>query len=147
MKTRIYKYSDGTEIIVYRNRKGTRIEYKSYPDEIWGNRIVMTAESRITPRNPELDWESMPVTRECILATYGDYFEICNRVLKYDKGARKWFRTKAAKIVVSDSGTRLGDFLDCSGNLNYQKIKSHEDSEKESIKGKLERLEKNNTNN
>lgn len=112
-------------IVRFKNRKGSRIEIIYFEDDgIW-----ITAERK---KNSKWNWdgETMPITKDCLVATFWDYEDIIKRVLKYDKVARKWFRRNVKSIVIDKNGTTLGDFILPNDEVNYKKAKKHDHIEK-----------------
>lgn len=72
----------------------------------------------------------MPITKDCLVATFWDYEDIIKRVLKYDKVARKWFRRNIKSIVIDETGLTLGDFILPNDIIDYKRVKEYDNSEK-----------------
>lgn len=106
-------------VVKFSNRKGSRIEIIYFEDDIT---IMVNTKKR---SNRKSDYESMPVTKDCLVATFWDYEEILKRVLRYDKTARRWFRRNVKPIVIDETGTTLGDFILPNDIVDYKKAKEH----------------------
>lgn len=111
------------KVIKFKNKKGSRIEI------IYSEDIYVIVRTKRYSRGGS-DWESMPITRSCLVATFWDYEEILKRVLKFDKVARKWFRKNVKSIEIDENGLTLGDFILSNDIVNYKKVKEHDSIKK-----------------
>lgn len=109
------------KVIKFRDKKGSKIYIEYYSaDEVTIS--VFWNKSNIHYS----DYENMPVTRCCLVATFWDYERILKVVLKDDKVARRWFRRNVKPIVIDDSGMTLGDFILSGDVVDYKKAKEHD---------------------
>jgi hypothetical protein len=109
------------KIIRFKNRKGSRIEIIYFEDDdVW-----ITAERKKSFR---WNWngETMPITKNCLVATLWDYEKILKIVLRFDRAARKWFRRNVKSIVIDENGLTLGDFILPNDIVDYEKAREYD---------------------